>query len=283
MWKESYLTGIEQIDLQHKQLFSYAGQLLTVAKEKEGQSDFKQQIVDAVKFLKLYCLEHFKDEEVYHAQLGIDEDGKHKSMHTKLATDVVAYEKELADTNFDPKVVKKFLGFLITWLVYHVAGEDQKLKTASQKEEHEVATINLMQNLAARAKRAICVLTGLRKSEVDVEMNYTGHITEGIGYNAELIGSNDKKGVGLIFSNSAAKGALLEMTSLDSDEMNDVAYAALSEIANILSVRIADAISEDGSFCDAKFPLQVNIQDLPKGEDSFTLRTKFGDIGVIIY
>ena len=283
MWKDSYLTGIEQIDLQHKQLFSYAGQLLAVAKEKEGQSDFKQQIIDAVKFLKMYCLEHFKDEEVYHAQLGIDDDGKHKAIHNKLATDVVAYEAELAATDFDPKVVKKFLGFLITWLVYHVAGEDQNLKTASRKEAHEVAAINLMQNLAARAQRAVCVLTGLKKSEVDVIMEYKGHITDGIGYNSELIGAQDKKGVGLIFSQSAAKGALLEMTSLDSDEMNDVAYAALSEVANILSVRIADAIGESGGFCDAKFPLQVNIDDLPKNEDSFTLRTSFGDIGVIVY
>ncbi|MCL2169417.1 MAG: hemerythrin domain-containing protein [Defluviitaleaceae bacterium] len=285
MWKESYKIGVEHIDRQHKQLFEYVDAMAATLKKQQSFEDYKNQIVEAIGFLKQYCVEHFKDEEAYHLEIGLKDHQAHKQLHQKLVKDVLAHEAELTGSGFAPESVKKFLGFVLTWLIYHVAGEDQKLGTkAAAKAPDTTEVSGSVQDFATRAKGVLCTVTGLSDEDISFAKS-AGSIKDGVGFKVGLVDGGGKKGVGLVYSTTIALGALKAMTSMEVDEINEITYSALQEISNIVSSRIADSVAAAAgiAFVDIEYPVQTPIEHIPKGNDSFIMKTSIGDMEVVVY
>ena len=283
MWKDSYAIGVELLDNQHRQLFEAVEILMKTPKIDLSPKQYRGQIEKAVKFLKMYCVKHFQDEEAYHLEIGYAEREKHKKLHRKLIEGVLKHEKRLIDSDFDYGIVKKFFGFVMTGLIYHVAGEDQKLNKASV-EEIAAQARGSVQDFAARAKKVLRTVTGLASEDIALEVGADRRIMEGVCYTVGLVGGQ-KKGIGIVFSNTIAFGALKAMTSMELTELNEVVYSALQEISNIVSSRIADAVAlaKGSEFCDIDHPVRVDIADVPQGIDSFSMRTSIGDMEIVVY
>ncbi len=83
LWKESYKTGVDLIDQQHKQLFDTTENLIKAIREG---SDYerKRECIQTIIFLKNYIVKHFDDEEKFMASIGYPDIEEHKKIHIRL-------------------------------------------------------------------------------------------------------------------------------------------------------------------------------------------------------
>ena len=127
MWEDRYAIGVELIDNQHKALFHHTTEGLLSFIQASEIHNHKYHCISTITFLKSYVVQHFKDEEEY--QLSIKYAGYevHKQQHVNLAREVIEYEKLLAKSNFSLPVIKRFMAFVLRWLMHHVAEEDRKI------------------------------------------------------------------------------------------------------------------------------------------------------------
>jgi hemerythrin len=127
MWKESYRIGIELIDTQHQELFQRITDFLKVIK---GQGKWEQKI-DRVKetssFMQSYVVKHFSDEEVYQKKINYPNCEGHHQLHEEFKAEVSKYAEKLVESGYNEDVAQEFAGKLMTWLIYHVAKEDQEI------------------------------------------------------------------------------------------------------------------------------------------------------------
>ena len=127
MWKDEYLLGNELIDNQHKALFLNTTDNLLQAICNPSEYIEKQNIINSLNFLKEYSAQHFRDEEDFQLAIGYHGYKEHKAQHARLAEEVVKYEKLLVQSNFAHINVKKFLAFMLRWLMVHVSQDDKNI------------------------------------------------------------------------------------------------------------------------------------------------------------
>ncbi|MDR2167485.1 MAG: hypothetical protein LBE35_06530 [Clostridiales bacterium] len=283
MWKDSYLIGNELLDRQHKLIFECAETLVNVLKLDLDFDEYVMQITEAIRFFKVFSVQHFKDEEEYQRQIGYKDREEHARMHTQLLADVLTHERALVSRGFQQEDVEKFLGFLMTWLVYHVAGEDQKMKGAFAEQSTE--GLDAISSFAEAAKHVLLTMTGLSDGEIRPDFSKNRRIDEGVSFKVGLVGAGDKKGIGLVYSNIIALGAIWAMTGMEFEEINEMVHSALQEMSNILSSRIANAVAKGvgSSFIDIEHPVMSEISEIPRGEDNFIMVTSLGDLEITVY
>jgi len=118
-WSDKYLTGISNIDVEHKNLFVITNVLYDNVQENGAQAN----VVPVLTALGEYVKKHFTSEELAmrHAEYpGIVE---HIEKHRAIDRKVQAYINQCND---DPNAVdtKELLEFLKRWLVNHVLKND---------------------------------------------------------------------------------------------------------------------------------------------------------------
>jgi hemerythrin-like metal-binding protein len=124
VWSDRFASGIESVDSQHQQLFrliNQVGDLLV------GGAEVSEAATEAlIKKLADYARFHFTDEERVMTEGGLDPAyiDSHKKIHTRFTEQVVSMWKGRAGL-VDP--ARTLYGFLSSWLVYHILGEDQKM------------------------------------------------------------------------------------------------------------------------------------------------------------
>lgn len=131
MWKDTYAIGVELIDGQHKELFHNVTEGLLMSIQSPDTYKHKNYCINTISFLKGYVVQHFKDEETY--QLSINYEGyeAHKQKHINLAKSVKEYEILLAESDFALPIVKRFMAFVLRWLINHVAEEDSQIRRSA--------------------------------------------------------------------------------------------------------------------------------------------------------
>ena len=128
MWKDVYSIGDDTIDEQHRGLFAYVENLIrTLMEDDLAEEAYQAHISMSLAYMKNYAVKHFADEEAYAIEIGFADAAAHKEMHEAFKLDVAAYEAELVESEFDKRAVKKFLTFVLEWLIHHVGYEDRKL------------------------------------------------------------------------------------------------------------------------------------------------------------
>ena len=281
MWKDSYLVGIELIDTQHKRLFRAIESL----KDNLGhldKTDYKKQLYDTTAFLKDYCHTHFNDEQSYMQSIGFEGYVEHKQKHDKLLDNVTDYRSKLIKTNFENTVVESFLGFLATWLIYHIGVEDQQIPKQEQSILPEKEYEEIHHEYADTIKSVLNTLTGLSERDISYTAD-SKHMDSGVCYRVNLINANNHSNIGFVFSNSLAYGLVKEMTNIDATEFVNVMYSALQEISAIIGTKIAGLLSrETGSDIIIETPKHALISGINKTTNSFVVNTQLGTMEVFI-
>lgn len=122
-WKEHLLTGIEEIDNQHKELFKNVGNLLLACNKGKG----KDEINSIINYLESYVTEHFKTEEKYMNEYNYSEYLNHKSEHEEFIQSFMLlkdqFTKEGASSFFALQINQK----IVNWLIIHVQETDKKM------------------------------------------------------------------------------------------------------------------------------------------------------------
>jgi len=118
-WRDSYLTGIRAIDLDHQKLFKAVNDLYDAYAIGDADSHF----AGLFEMLSNYVDTHFAREEELMRGLGYPGLEAHLVSHQELATTVREYAKLYRD---DPGAVsrKEVLRFLGDWLSEHILKAD---------------------------------------------------------------------------------------------------------------------------------------------------------------
>jgi methyl-accepting chemotaxis protein len=122
-WDETFVTGNETIDRQHKTLFEAINRLLAAIRK----GDANEELDKALNFLSNYTVKHFFEEEQIQMQSGYPDYANHHRLHEHFKATVQDLGGELIlkgpSENFIDEVQKK----IGDWLVTHIKGQDVKL------------------------------------------------------------------------------------------------------------------------------------------------------------
>lgn len=134
LWKDTYELGVPQIDAQHKELFRRVEAFFQVLRSKEPWEDKLPKINETLEFMKGYVVEHFRDEEEYQKKINYPGFDAHKQLHIGMVEYVLEVSKKFEESNNDENLMQQFGGRLLSWLINHVAAEDQRIADYAIKE-----------------------------------------------------------------------------------------------------------------------------------------------------
>lgn len=124
-WDKHFETGLQAVDEQHHHLVDIINQLGEILTDS-AQVSF-DDIEKVFGELAAYAQYHFTEEESLMEQLGIDQRHleQHRHAHNSFLREVTEMHAEISPNNTDE--AKPLLGFLISWLAYHILGSDQSM------------------------------------------------------------------------------------------------------------------------------------------------------------
>lgn len=127
MWKEKFRIGVARIDEQHKELFRRVADFIQSVQGKGEWEKKLDKVKETLEFMKDYVIVHFNDEEDYQLKVNYPEYAAHKQTHERFKAEIDKYAQKFEDSGYSEETVQEFGGKLMTWLIYHVAGDDQKI------------------------------------------------------------------------------------------------------------------------------------------------------------
>lgn len=277
IWKDSYRLGVDVIDEQHMALFEATDRLMdAIVSEADSQEFYK-----VIEFLKDYVVNHFQAEEAYMASIHYSGLEEHKKTHQAFTNTVLRYEKDLIDCDFAIQKVKDLAGILVTWLIYHVARDDQKYAHREQAAEQTSVRSEYIEVFADCAAE---VMNATAEVKVNSLSAITGEQTEeeahrDIWVNIRVIGDLQMC-IKLCFSKELSFYLLKAMTFMEPVEIDEMVISASSEITNITCGHATAAISGGGKNCDITTPeASLEAQDIT-GMQGIRLETTAGNLEI---
>ena len=124
-FKDEFLTGIEQIDQEHRRLFQIADELYEL-KRKEFIPDKYDNIRHILEELRDYTLTHFEHEEEYMKSIGYKKMFTQISQHNSLRETINSWDLDAIDEDQD-ETIEEMLRLITDWLVNHILSEDKMI------------------------------------------------------------------------------------------------------------------------------------------------------------
>ena len=125
---DEYLTGVELVDEEHKELFRIIKQVReTIA--NESLADKYDEIISLVEELKTYTKFHFKDEEEYMTSIQYEGLEAQRVAHEMFVDRLDEIDLNEIDAHQE-EVLEELLAFLTEWLVNHILHMDKKFSQA---------------------------------------------------------------------------------------------------------------------------------------------------------
>ncbi len=124
IWREEYALGIEALDKQHQGLFIAVNSLNDLLKTSNKRRS-QRACFEALKYLENYTVVHFKDEEEYQQSIGYINYAQHKRQHDAFLKTIAYTKLDLTQSDFSDVSIKRFVGVLTSWLLYHITNSDQ--------------------------------------------------------------------------------------------------------------------------------------------------------------
>ena len=278
MWKEYYKIGVDYIDEQHKELCDEAERLLR--KIQSGDPDTKDECIRAITFLKDYSVTHFAAEEEYQLSISFSDRVSHKAAHEAFITTVLELEQKLADADYDIAVIKEVAGFLTSWLTYHIAETDQKLKKSEWLSNERTALVSSYLSCFAQSTTSVLETMGGLAAKGITFGTYSGS-EEDIRILIGLLGDYSGEAV-FTYSKESAFSLIEAMTSVELFEIDELAHSALSEISNIISGNATGLITAGGKACDIEPPRVMTEFSGKDNRSGFFMDTEHGEVAVSV-
>lgn len=278
MWKESYRIGIPSIDEQHIQLFKMVDLLLHAITDGSDKETFW----DTIDFLKKYVVFHFDAEEAYQRDIHYDGFEAHRKLHQDFTTTVLNYEKQLIETDCDMSVLKDLAGTLTAWLVYHVAGEDQKIVTGIPTPVKK-APVPCLDSFCFHTFDVLQKMTGIALSNVALNKQaapdstaLSGDVFVEIGLVEGLVGT-----VVFGFSQGFAFELMHNMTFIIPEQADELVCSALAEISNIICGNTITELTGGKKRCSITPPTVRTTPFVPAPQmETATLVTPLGTLTI---
>lgn len=131
---EDFLTGIETIDEEHRQLFQMINEAFDLLKDDSSSVAGVKNLVLA---LKKYAQTHFAHEETYMDEIRDPELPRQKKEHAQFKEKINGFDLDALDEKNGKKVLEELLEFLSRWLYRHIIGSDIMIGKIAPIDEQE--------------------------------------------------------------------------------------------------------------------------------------------------
>jgi hemerythrin len=122
-WNQSLSVGFQEIDDQHKELFSRVNKLLDAMSRGKG----KDETARLIQFLGDYVVSHFGLEEKYMARYSYPAAATHQLQHSNFLKDFTGlkekFEKDASHLDAELQIQRR----VCDWVVDHVGKSDKLL------------------------------------------------------------------------------------------------------------------------------------------------------------
>ncbi|MBQ9990732.1 MAG: hemerythrin family protein [Lachnospiraceae bacterium] len=268
-WDHKYSLGVEEVDQEHKKLFSIIHKIVELS-EKGEDSRAQHACREGVKYFKNYTISHFAHEEEFMESLNYGGYERHKKIHDDLKNHVLpAMEKELEENDYSPETVRHFLGICTAWLVTHIKGEDQAIMNRRTGQQMD---LKISSQEAMFEKILKKLLDEMYELEIEAISNhYAGwDFGKAIFHELTFVGKN-KEVTHLMFALEqelifalAGQSLGLEIKRIDS-----FLLGAVKEILFSLSEQISFYMNLDGE-CKSRSGVMLSTSDI---QDIFQHKT----------
>jgi hemerythrin len=119
-WRDSYSTGIDAVDEEHKKLIDLIEAMHTSIRDKEPKETVEKVLAEVVEYTKT----HFSNEEALMQDTLYTAVDEHIIEHQKLIKEVGEYRERLL--NDFPDGRQELYRFLREWLINHILESDKK-------------------------------------------------------------------------------------------------------------------------------------------------------------
>ena len=123
--RDEFLTGIKEIDDEHRRLFEIAEETYQL-KNAEFYADKYDEIKAILAQLRDYTKMHFQHEEAYMESIQYKKMFTQKVQHQAFIEKLEDLDFSDIDENSDG-VIDEILGFLTEWLVSHILENDKQI------------------------------------------------------------------------------------------------------------------------------------------------------------
>ena len=117
------LTGVNDIDEQHRKLFALANQLLSLESSLGG----RLLVVQAIAFLGQYVDYHFAAEELAMKESSFPDYTEHRTFHESFREQVGDIAEEAQSGAPPEQVIRRVAALVTDWLVTHIRFMDRAL------------------------------------------------------------------------------------------------------------------------------------------------------------
>ncbi len=138
MWKDSYKLGVDRIDDQHQELFKRLTSFIKIVRRDNVEWEDKlDEVKETLAFMHQYVEEHFSDEEEYQQEIDYPNYPEHREEHKKFKAGIEKFAEKFEEEGYTEELMLEFSGKLMTWLINHVTGTDQKIGDYLEELEKE--------------------------------------------------------------------------------------------------------------------------------------------------
>ena len=121
--EEKMVTGIKEIDDQHKELFESINHLITTCNEGKG----KEEVGNIIEFMDDYIKNHLKSEENYMNEHSYADFNDHKAEHNQFIEEFNGIKREFEIEGSSSFLALQINQKIVNWLIIHVCRTDKKL------------------------------------------------------------------------------------------------------------------------------------------------------------
>jgi len=122
---DDYLTGIDLVDAEHKELFRIVDKANQLVKSFDSLSGY-DNIMQILNELKEYTKEHFSDEQEYMEAIHYEGLSAQKRAHEAFIDKLENIDLNQIDQN-PQEYLQELLEFLLGWLINHILYTDKKI------------------------------------------------------------------------------------------------------------------------------------------------------------
>jgi hemerythrin len=125
-WKDTYSTGIAEIDTQHRRLFEIGAEIYEIASIKDD-FDHYDEIMQSLEELKEYTIYHFSFEEELMMKYDFDQYETHKVEHAFFVKKLQKIaRKDLEEGQAD--TLMALVHFVADWVTGHILDTDMNYR-----------------------------------------------------------------------------------------------------------------------------------------------------------
>ena len=287
IWRDSLKIGVEEIDIQHKELFDRFNLFLDVILTDKEIDEKSIEVKKIFKFLGEYVIKHFEDEEKIQQEVSYPDYIKHFKIHRKFKEEIFEFQEKFEKGGYDETLFQRLSGKIAAWLVNHIAMEDQKLSDYINKKNgiKEVESNFKKENKYSEVIIKIIphILEKMLQVKSSIEIGSVLKIENSINIEIDVTGEVGWKIV-YSFDKEMALAVVKRLSGMEFEEIDEFVLAALLEIVNIISGNGTEELHSLGYNCDITVPRVMSQKEhIEIGEQTeyMLVKTDIGSFGII--